>query len=158
MSTRNLILKCDFSGCHKIYSTKYNLKRHVETAHCKLKRFKCRLCGKNLSSKQNLNEHIFTHSDSKPFACPDKGCGQVFRQRSQLSNHRKMHRELLVLAQQMKKVSTIKVKHIQLTTLLEKSPLNPKSEELHTVVNDYPILPQITEYKYQVKLPLLGFN
>ncbi|OMJ84109.1 hypothetical protein SteCoe_14799 [Stentor coeruleus] len=153
MSTRKLVLKCNFAGCDKLYSTKYNLKRHLETVHSNLKRFQCRLCGKYLSSKQNLNEHIFTHSSEKPFACLELGCGQIFRQRSQLSNHRKMHRELLALAQQMKKVTEIK-----LTTLLEYHAEKILSEEDYPKNNDLLILPSITECKMKVYLPSLDFK
>jgi len=93
---------CEYKGCEKSYSTKYNLKRHIECVHDCIKRFQCEICSKFLSSKQNLQEHIFTHGQDKLFNCTESGCSQTFRQRSQLSNHRKMHRELLILKEQLK--------------------------------------------------------
>ncbi|OMJ81856.1 hypothetical protein SteCoe_17622 [Stentor coeruleus] len=158
MSTRKLPLKCNFTNCDKEYSTKYNLKRHLETVHSNLKRFRCRLCGKNLSSKQNLNEHIFTHSNEKPFGCSEPGCSQNFRQRSQLSNHRKIHRELFSLAQQMKKISEVKVKTNYLTALLQQHSEEISLEATYPKSIDFIILPSITEWKTKVILPPPDFK
>ena len=128
MSAANTELACTHQGCNKIYSTKYNLKRHLETGHSAIKRFHCRICGKGLSSKQNLDEHSFTHSQLKPFACPETCCGQVFRQRSQLANHKKLHEELQALSKRARVFKELKVKFKQLTSLLVKDIL--KVEEL----------------------------
>ena len=109
MSIRGLFLGCNYEGCSKVYSTKYNLRRHFETAHSGYKRFICRICGKILSSRQNLDEHSFTHSKINPFKCPEPNCRLAFRQRSQLSNHRKLHTELHNLTMQMRKFIELKV-------------------------------------------------
>ena len=109
MSERSLILVCNIQGCSRVYSTKYNLKRHFEAAHSGLNRFICRICQKPLSSKQNLDEHSFTHSRVKPHMCPEPKCGQLFRQRSQLSNHRKLHAELEIFSKGMRKFIELKV-------------------------------------------------
>lgn len=88
------MFKCQFSDCEKLYSTKYNLQRHWELKHLETKRFRCLVCGKCLSSKQNLSEHSYTHSLAKPYLCKELMCGMAFRQNSQLSNHKKLHKEL----------------------------------------------------------------
>lgn len=77
------------NDCNKTYSTKFNLKRHVEITHQKQKKYKCDLCQKSFVSQQNLKEHIFTHTGAKPYKCPY--CDEFFRQISQLSLHRRDH-------------------------------------------------------------------
>lgn len=55
------------------------------------KTFKCTYCQKFLSSKQNLKEHLFTHTGELPYVCRFSGCGIRFRQGSVLSSHKKIH-------------------------------------------------------------------
>lgn len=80
---------CMYSACGKGYSTKFNLKRHIETSHLKIKKYRCQECDKLFASKQNLNEHLHIHSGAKPFFC--KVCSKTFRQASQLSLHKRIH-------------------------------------------------------------------
>lgn len=78
-----------FPDCEKSYTTKFNLKRHVNVVHLKKKKFYCEQCERFFASGQNLNEHMNIHSDSKPFACPE--CNKKFRQMSVLTVHRRNH-------------------------------------------------------------------
>lgn len=80
---------CMQPGCLKSYSTKFNLKRHLETYHQKKKKHQCTICYKWFASKQNLIEHVFTHTGDKPFACTI--CSKAFRQISQLTLHKRKH-------------------------------------------------------------------
>ena len=80
---------CMIGDCRRTYSTKFNLKRHVDITHLKQKKYKCELCEKYFVSRQNLKEHIFTHTGAKPYEC--SYCGEFFRQISQLSLHRRTH-------------------------------------------------------------------
>lgn len=82
---------CTYKDCGRIYSTKYSLQRHCLIRHKKSKRFSCKICKKILSSNQNLKEHVYTHNDERPLICPYINCGQLFRQSSQLSAHKKFH-------------------------------------------------------------------
>ncbi|CAG0903306.1 unnamed protein product [Cyprideis torosa] len=50
------------------------------------KRSTCAVCGKSLSSKQNLQFHELTHTGEKPFAC--RICGKSFKRSSNLSAHK----------------------------------------------------------------------
>lgn len=102
------IYRCPYDGCGKCYSAHVNMKRHVECIHLRLKDFRCHFCAKQLSSKQNFREHMYIHTGEKPFTC--KACGEVFRQGSQLSQHKKIH----VLLRPPQDPSTI----IKLTQLL----------------------------------------
>ncbi|CAG0897402.1 unnamed protein product [Cyprideis torosa] len=53
------------------------------------KLFTCAVCGKSLSSKQNLQFHELTHTGEKPFAC--RICGKSFKRSSNLSAHKLTH-------------------------------------------------------------------
>ena len=80
---------CMIPGCDKAYSSRFNLKRHVETIHQKMKKHQCSECMRWFASKQNLVEHIYTHTGDRPFECTI--CDQAFRQASQLSLHKRKH-------------------------------------------------------------------
>ncbi|CAG9316815.1 unnamed protein product [Blepharisma stoltei] len=66
----------------------------MESLHSENKKYQCSYCSKALSSKQNLREHMFTHSGEKPYVCKEKGCGIRFRQGSQLSAHKRIHKAI----------------------------------------------------------------
>ena len=51
-------LKCNAPGCGKLLSSKYNLKRHIESCHLGSRPYECHFCYKCFSSKQNKREHI----------------------------------------------------------------------------------------------------
>ena len=54
--------------------------------------FKCRFCSRNLSSRQNLKEHLYVHTGEKPYKCQVQGCEMSFRQGSLLSIHKRSHK------------------------------------------------------------------
>ncbi|OMJ80633.1 hypothetical protein SteCoe_19064 [Stentor coeruleus] len=109
MSIKISQFPCKYSSCDKSYSSKYNLRRHIESSHSKVKRFRCRICGKYLSSKQNLQEHLYTHTQVKPYVCQEPHCGKTFRQSSQLSNHKKLHQELNLMVRQQNELKDFKL-------------------------------------------------
>lgn len=80
---------CMYAQCGSEYFSKYNLKRHVESVHQKVKKFKCSICQVLFSSKQSLREHYFKHQGSMPFKC--LSCNKSFRQASLLSLHKRIH-------------------------------------------------------------------
>ncbi|CAG9313424.1 unnamed protein product [Blepharisma stoltei] len=63
---------CPYTECKKRLSSKYNLKRHIECCHRKIRKFECDICYKKFSSAQNLKEHLFLHENSnlKPLEKP----------------------------------------------------------------------------------------
>lgn len=85
---------CMAPDCEKTYTSKFNLKRHVEIAHYGIKRFECFVCHGLYSSMQNLKEHVNLHYGLKPFICVH--CGEAFRQASQLSLHKRNHTRMRV--------------------------------------------------------------
>ncbi|XP_063697524.1 zinc finger protein 431-like [Culicoides brevitarsis] len=54
--------------CGKCYSTWYVVKDHIRTEHLGIM-LQCELCGKQLRSKNDLDEHLLKHENPKPFAC-----------------------------------------------------------------------------------------
>lgn len=51
-------LLCSYRNCGKILSSKYNLRRHIESCHYGFRPYECHVCFKRFSSKQNKREHI----------------------------------------------------------------------------------------------------
>jgi len=88
MKSRVRITLCP--GCGKQYTNHFNMKRHYALTHLQEHKFVCELCGKSLSSKQNYQEHVYTHTGERPFVC--KQCGVCYRQCSQLSVHKRIHK------------------------------------------------------------------
>lgn len=54
----------------------------------------CRYCHKILSSKQNLKEHLYIHTGNRPYICTYPDCNKRFRQGSLLSIHKRIHIEV----------------------------------------------------------------
>ena len=104
--------KCPSHGCSHVYSSKYNVRRHLKVAHPFHNHFTCVQCGKVLSSKQNYKQHLHIHSGAKPFLCPFPSCGKAFRQGSQLSIHKRSHWRPEVF-------SIPKVRHSELTEMID---------------------------------------
>jgi Zinc finger, C2H2 type len=92
MSKRRL--SCEYEGCMRSYCSSFNLKRHVESSHLGLRKFKCPMCSRLLSSKQNLIDHQNIHSGAKPYKCDFLGCGIEIRQLSQFYLHKQLHAEI----------------------------------------------------------------
>ena len=69
---------CKYPQCSKVLSSKYNLTRHIETCHLKLKKFRCEICFKSLSSAQNLREHMYLHRNT-PTDLPPPDSIQIAR-------------------------------------------------------------------------------
>ena len=53
----------------------------------------CQICKKELSSKQNLKQHLNTHTGEKPFKCKFIGCKSEYMHASQLSCHKLLHKQ-----------------------------------------------------------------
>lgn len=87
----NYAYVCNFQDCFRTFRTKFNLKRHINSFHFKLKRFKCEQCSKCFASKQNLKEHSYIHTGERFYKCPELNCGKRFKQPSQLLVHNRIH-------------------------------------------------------------------
>ena len=87
-------MECDYEGCQRSYCSSFNLKRHIESCHFGLRKFKCQVCNRFLSSKQNLIDHQNIHSGAKPYVCEIPSCNMNFRQLSQYYLHKQLHVEV----------------------------------------------------------------
>lgn len=80
-------------SCHKTFTTKGCLKRHVETNHLepsqRIRRFICEMCGRSFYRKAEIIAHIRTHTGEKPHGCPY--CPMRFLQISALIRHKRIH-------------------------------------------------------------------
>ncbi len=90
------VFVCYYEACGQTFTTKFNLRRHVNAVHLEIKTYECDLCRKKFASKQNLTEHRFIHTGERPFRCIV--CNRCFRQASQLCQHRKRHLPIYSLA------------------------------------------------------------
>ena len=87
----NLNFNCYYDFCGKEFNTKYNLKRHINSVHLKIKDFQCSICEKSLVSKIAYKEHLYNHDKIKPIRCPYLGCTETFSRSSLLCEHKKTH-------------------------------------------------------------------
>ena len=84
--------------CGKVFTTKGNLKKHVQTVHLGKKNFKCDTCGKAFGEAGNLNRHVQTiHLGQKNFTCDT--CGKSFG----LAHNLKAHVQTIHLGQRPKR-------------------------------------------------------
>ena len=72
----------------KLFSNKSSLTKHIKNVHEKIK-FKCEICGKELSQKDKLQRHKKTvHWSSSEFECTV--CEKKFSRKENLQAHKKV--------------------------------------------------------------------
>ncbi|XP_055711886.1 zinc finger protein ZFP2-like [Phlebotomus papatasi] len=74
--------------CNQVYSTKQNLRRHIEDIHEKLRNHLCTICGKGFAQITTLKSHYNVHSKIK-FQCDV--CGKRFKTEMYLKLHKLRH-------------------------------------------------------------------
>nr|XP_015834138.1 PREDICTED: zinc finger protein OZF isoform X23 [Tribolium castaneum] len=74
--------------CGKRVSSRTSLRDHL-LMHSGQKPIKCKLCGKGFVLKTTLKSHMRTHTGDRPYVC--KECGKAFTQKAALNTHMKYH-------------------------------------------------------------------
>lgn len=143
MKPRVVITSCP--DCGKQYTNKFNMKRHYALSHLREQKYVCELCGKSLSSKQNYQEHVYTHTGEKPFVC--RLCGVRYRQCSQLSVHKRVHKAIQSLQNQQ-------FHALKLTDLLDGEKLKKLGKEAAAVPKLFEavVLPPLDNPNTQTRL------
>ena len=88
-SDRSQAFRCTVRRCKYSYSTRYDLKRHMEV-HRGNKSHKCKTCGLGFTKKRNLEIHQTTHSEDR-LLIPCKDCGKTFSHAQRLLVHSYIH-------------------------------------------------------------------
>ena len=50
-------------------------------------RHTCTVCSKTFNRRILRDNHLRTHTNERPFACPFDGCGETFKQKNECSRH-----------------------------------------------------------------------
>lgn len=106
-------VRCDFEGCYAYFTSFQEMHKH-KVIHSNLNpnfvrraaqcisypqppqregNHRCNICGKSLSSRRCLREHLQRHAGEKPFTCDIEGCGKRFVNEQSLTDHRATHFE-----------------------------------------------------------------
>jgi len=101
---RTCVYKCQI--CKNNFKTEPELNIHQQKNHqeyyrmrqiskqAKLEEFKCKICEKQFTRKQRLQQHMFMHTGDHPFKC--EVCKQGFSDASKMKKHMKSHDKLKV--------------------------------------------------------------
>uniref|UniRef100_A0A1Q3FWJ3 Putative c2h2-type zn-finger protein n=1 Tax=Culex tarsalis TaxID=7177 RepID=A0A1Q3FWJ3_CULTA len=87
-SEKSTTSRFECTQCSKIFSTRTNLNRHLQT-HGGNKPFTCLLCHKGFTQSGSLKQHLLIHQNLRPYVCSE--CGQGFTQPKSLTFHMRRH-------------------------------------------------------------------
>ena len=146
-------IKCDYDDCSRSYCSYFNLKRHIESSHLGVKKFKCQICSRHLSSKQNYIDHQNFHTGAKPYLCEHTGCLMRFRQLSQFYLHTQLHSEIVVQLNNFQQVRS-EVLNILVGQLSKETPKNYTIPLLPYSVDSIHLPKIVQSDQSQITLPL----
>ena len=71
--------------CLSRFSRKEARDNHIKNIHLKEQTYFCKVCGKELASKNGLESHMNSHTDQKKYKCPE--CEKIYNFHSNLLKH-----------------------------------------------------------------------
>ena len=72
--------------CDKLFSSKQNLRKHIDARHTVCK-FACKLCQKVYSRPQGLRSHVRSIHEGVHYKCTYQDCDESFKHKDQLNIH-----------------------------------------------------------------------
>lgn len=80
-------LKCPVRDCSNKFSQMSFLRAHLAYRHGYGEKHTCHVCGKQLASRQSMENHMSQHGGDRRFKCPKAGCSMSYHQRNQVNRH-----------------------------------------------------------------------
>jgi len=81
-------MRCSYSTCDSIFSTKEALREHVKDVHFRLPHLYCEICGQLCVGKQRLSDHVQVVHKKMSLDINCTECDEVFINPSQMRKHR----------------------------------------------------------------------
>lgn len=98
--------------CGKGFRVLGGLQRHINEHHYGIKKYACEVCGQKFAAKTTRDDHLNTHSNTRPFVCDV--CGKAFKQKASLHIHKLFHTNIYrfscsVCGKKFRRASELKV-------------------------------------------------
>ena len=84
---RHRKLQC--KDCGKLFLTPGSYKLHTYTHQDG--QFECATCKRTFAFKSQLDQHMYNHTDTRPYHCPETDCEKSFSHEHDLKKHTKSH-------------------------------------------------------------------